>query len=180
MAERSVNEVRLIGRIGRDAETKYTPSGAAATRFALATTRSWKDQQSGEWKDETNWTNVVVWRKENLANHLVKGKQVYVDGRLHNRSYENKDGQKVYVTDVIANEIILLGGGNGAGDDAGFGNGNARQRNAGPPAKRDAFDQHMATTKEKNPKRDTQHAYEDDTLADDPFSDGITDDDVPF
>ena len=110
MASRSVNKVILIGNLGRDAETKFTPSGAAVTKFAVATTRSWKDQQSNEWKEETNWTNVVVWRQENLANYLMKGKQVYVEGRLQTRSYDDKDGKKVYATEVVAEEVILLGG----------------------------------------------------------------------
>lgn len=110
MASRSVNKVILVGNLGRDAETKFTPSGAAVTRFAVATTRSWKDQQSNEWKEETNWTNVVLWRQENLANYLTKGKQVYVEGRLQTRSYDDKDGKKVYATEVVADEVILLGG----------------------------------------------------------------------
>ena len=110
MASRSVNKVILVGNLGRDAETKFTPSGAAVTRFAIATTRSWKDQQSNEWKEETNWTNIVLWRQENLANYLMKGKQVYVEGRLHTRSYDDKDGKKVYTTEVVAEEVILLGG----------------------------------------------------------------------
>ena len=109
MASRSVNKVILIGNLGRDAETKFTPSGAAVTRFAIATTRSWKGQQSNEWKEETNWSNVVLWRQENLANYLTKGKQIYVEGRLQTRSYD-KDGKKVYATEVVADEVILLGG----------------------------------------------------------------------
>ncbi len=110
MASRSVNKVLLIGNLGRDAETKFTPSGVSVTRFAVATTRSWKDQQSNEWKEETNWTNVVLWRQENLANYLTKGKQVYVEGRLQTRSYDDKDGKKVYSTEVVADEVLLLGG----------------------------------------------------------------------
>jgi single-strand DNA-binding protein len=118
---RSVNKVILVGNLGRDAETKFTPSGAAVTRFSVATTRNWKDQQSGEWKEETNWTNVTVWRQENLANYLTKGKQVYVEGRLQTRSYEDKDGKKVYATDVVADEVILLGGrGEGASEGPGM------------------------------------------------------------
>jgi single-strand DNA-binding protein len=110
MPSRSVNKVLLIGNLGRDAETKFTPSGASVTRFSVATTRSWKDQQTNEWKEETNWSNVVVWRQENLANYLTKGKQVYVEGRLQTRSYDDKDGKKVYTTEVVADEVILLGG----------------------------------------------------------------------
>src|ERR1700675_2778851 len=123
MASRSVNKVILVGHLGRDAETKFTPAGVAVTKFSVATNRRWKDQQSGEWKEETDWANVVLWRQENLANYSTKGKQVYVEGRLQTRSYEDKDGKKVYATEVVAEDVILLGGqgggrqGRGAGDE---------------------------------------------------------------
>src|SRR6266478_4828954 len=110
MASRSVNKVILIGHLGRDAETGFTPSQVARTRFSVATSRRWKDQQTGEWKEETDWSNVVLWRQENLANYLTKGKQVYVEGRLQTRSYDDKDGKKQYRTEVVADEVILLGG----------------------------------------------------------------------
>ena len=110
MASRSVNKVILVGHLGRDAETKFTPGGAAVTRFSVATNRRWKDKDSGEWKEETDWSNVVLWRSENLANYLTKGKQIYVEGRLQTRSYEDKDGKKVYATEVVADDVILLGG----------------------------------------------------------------------
>jgi single-strand DNA-binding protein len=166
MASRSVNKVILVGNLGRDAETKFTPSGAAVTKFAIATTRNWKDQQTNEWKEETNWTNVVVWRQENLANYLMKGKQVYVEGRLQTRSYDDKDGKKVYTTEVVADEVILLGGKaeGGSGIEAGppaaatgarpAGQGKGKGQFGGgmPPANNDPFGPEM----------------------------GITDDDVPF
>ena len=109
MASRSVNRVILLGNIGRDAETKFTPGGAAVTKFSIATSRRWKDKQSDEWKEETDWHNITLWRSENLANYLQKGKQVYVEGRLQTRSYE-QDGVKKYATDVVADEVILCGG----------------------------------------------------------------------
>src|SRR6185369_1148734 len=116
MASRSVNKVILVGHLGRDAETSFTPSQVSVTKFSVATNRRWKDQQSGEWKEETDWTRVVLWRAENLAPYLTKGKQVYVEGRLQTRSYEDKDGKKVYATDVVADDVILLGGrGEGGG-----------------------------------------------------------------
>ncbi|MEK7753348.1 MAG: single-stranded DNA-binding protein, partial [Acidobacteriota bacterium] len=96
MASRSVNKVILLGNLGKDAETKFTTGGAAVTKFTLATSRRWKDQQTGEWKEETDWHNIVVWRQENVANYLTKGKQIYVEGRLQTRSYEDKEGQKKY------------------------------------------------------------------------------------
>ena len=120
MASRSVNKVILIGHLGRDAETKFTPSGVAMTKFSVATNRRWKDQQTGEWKEETDWASVVLWRQENLANYLTKGKQVFVEGRLQTRSYDDKDGKKQYMTEVVAEDVILLGGrGGDAGVDAG-------------------------------------------------------------
>ena len=121
MASRSVNKVILLGNLGKDAETKFTPSGVSNTRLVVATSRRWKDQQSGEWKEETDWHTVILWRSENLAPYLTKGKQVYVEGRLHTRSYEDKDGQKKYSTEVVADEVILLGGRGegGGGTDAG-------------------------------------------------------------
>ena len=155
MASRSVNKVMLIGNLGRDAETKFTPSGVAATRFSVATSRRWKDKESDEWKEQTNWTNVILWRSENLANYLLKGKQVYVEGRLQTRSYDDKDGTKVYATEVIAEEVVLLGG-------------QAEGQNAGPQAAR-------AAAGGGGGKGKASGAGGDD-LSDVP----ITDDDVPF
>jgi single-strand DNA-binding protein len=107
---RSVNKVILVGNLGRDAETQFTPSGVAKTRFSIGTNRRWKDQQTNEWKEEVNWTDVTAWRMENLANHLTKGKQVYVEGRLRNYSYDAKDGTKKYASEVVADTVMLLGG----------------------------------------------------------------------
>lgn len=119
MANRSVNKVILIGHLGRDAETKFTASGVSVSQFTLATNRRIKDAQTGEWKDETDWHRIVVWRQENLAQYLTKGKQVYVEGRLQTRSWEDQNGQKRYTTEVIADEIFLLGGrAEGAGDES--------------------------------------------------------------
>src|SRR5580700_2638063 len=124
MASRSVNKVILIGNLGRDAETAFTASQVAVVKFSVATSRRWKDQATGDWKEETNWSNIVFWRGENVAPYLLKGTQVYVEGRLQTRSYDDKDGKKVWTTDVVADEVILLGGrggnapgGAGAGDD---------------------------------------------------------------
>ena len=169
MASRSVNKVILVGNLGRDAETKFTPSGSAVTRFAVATTRSWKDQQTNEWKDETNWTNVVVWKQENLANYLLKGKQVYVEGRLQTRSYDDKDGKKVYTTEVVADDVILLGGkpeGAGSGFEAGPPAATAGARSSGQGQGRSKGQFGGGAPSGNN----------------DPFGPemGITDDDVPF
>src|SRR6266481_1940164 len=119
MASRSVNKVILIGHLGKDAETRFTPAGIAVTSFSVATNRRWKDQQTGEWKEETDWAKVVLWRQENLANYLTKGKQVYVEGRLQTRSWDDKEGKKQYMTEVVADEVILLGGAGGGRDEGG-------------------------------------------------------------
>jgi single-strand DNA-binding protein len=119
MASRSVNKVILVGHLGKDAETRFTTAGAAVTNFTLATNRRWKDTQTGEWKEETDWHNVVLWRAENLANFLTKGKQVYVEGRLRTRSWDDKDGNKRYTTEVMADDVILLSGGGREGPSAG-------------------------------------------------------------
>lgn len=115
MASRSVNKVILVGRLGKDAETKFTPSGVSVTRFSVATSRRWKDQASGDWKEDTNWSDVSLWRGEAVSEYLTKGKQVYVEGRLQTRSYDDRDGKKVYRTEVVADEVILLGGRDGEG-----------------------------------------------------------------
>lgn len=162
MASRSVNKVILIGHLGRDAETKFTPGGAAVTRFSVATNRRWKDKDSGEWKEETDWSNVVLWRSENLANYLTKGKQVYVEGRLQTRSYEDKDGKKVYATEVVAEDVILLGGqgqGGGGGSRGG-----------------DEYSQQPVSQPRSAPRPAPTPAQQ----PDDQFGQGITDDDVPF
>jgi single-strand DNA-binding protein len=120
MASRSVNKVILIGNLGRDAETAFTASQVAVVKFSVATSRRWKDQATGDWKEETNWSNVVFWRGENVAPYLLKGTQVYIEGRLNTRSYDDKDGKKVWTTEVVADEVILLGG-RGAGASSGGG-----------------------------------------------------------
>jgi len=151
MASRSVNKVILIGNLGRDAETKFTSSGVAKTTFSIATSWRSKDPQTGEWRDETDWHNVVLWRQENLANYLTKGKQVYVEGRLQTRSYEDKDGKKVYVTEVVAQDVLLLGG------------------RAAEPAER-AEEPHAHPPGPPRPQPPPEE----------PFSQTVTDDDVPF
>ncbi len=162
MASRSVNKVILVGHLGRDAETKFTPGGAAVTRFSVATNRRWKDKDSGEWKEETDWSNVVLWRSENLANYLTKGKQLYVEGRLQTRSYEDKDGKKVYATEVVADDVILLGGQGGGGGRSGGGG--------------DEYSQQPVS----QPRSAPRAAAPSQPAHDENFGQGITDDDVPF
>jgi single-strand DNA-binding protein len=116
MASRSVNKVILIGRLGKDAMTSFTPNGVAKSAFSVATDRRFK--RGEEWVEETDWVNVILWRSENLGNYLLKGKQVYVEGRLSTRSYDDKDGNKKYITEVVADNVILLGGGDGKREES--------------------------------------------------------------
>ena len=167
MASRSVNKVILVGRLGRDAETKFTPGGTAVTKFSVATSRRWKDKQSGEWKEETDWTNITLWQAENLANYLTKGKQVYVEGRIHTRTYDDKDGKKVYATDVVADDVILLGG---PGDSAGGGGGSR--------AGGDEFSQQPVSMPRS--AQGGQGGAPRQPAPQEDYGQGITDDDVPF
>jgi single-strand DNA-binding protein len=113
----------LIGNLGRDAETRHTPSGVAVTNFSIATARRVKDQ-SGEWRDDTDWHDIVLWRGENVAPYLLKGTQVYIEGRLQTRSWDDQSGQKKYRTEVVVDGnmgLMLLGGGRGGEGGGGGG-----------------------------------------------------------
>jgi single-strand DNA-binding protein len=118
MAE-GLNKVLLIGNLGADPELSYTQSSQAVLKLRLATNESFLNK-AGERQERTEWHRVVVWgkRAEALSKFLAKGRQLYIEGRLQTRSWEDKDGQKRFATDVVANEIILLGGGAGAGRGA--------------------------------------------------------------
>jgi len=163
MASKSVNKVILIGHLGKDAETKFTPSGISISKFSLATNRRTKDQQSGEWKDITDWHNIVIWKTEHVATYLTKGSRIYVEGRLETRSYE-QDGQKKYFTEVVceAQSLVLLGGGGGRGE--------------GPSESSGDFDQPVSMPRSQRPAP----AAAPSAPAADEFNQGITDDDVPF
>ncbi len=112
----SVNKVILVGNLGKDPEVRFTPSGRAVARFTLATTESWMDQESGR-QERTDWHNIVVWGKqaESCGQYLAKGRQVYVEGRITSRSYDDKDGNKRYITEIVAQRVQFLGGGSGGG-----------------------------------------------------------------
>jgi single-strand DNA-binding protein len=120
----SVNKVILVGNLGRDAELRYTPGGAAVATLNLATTEVWNDK-SGQRQEKTEWHRIVLWGKqaESLQEYLTKGKQIYVEGRLQTRQWDDKDGNKRYTTEIKADRITLLGGGGGGGRGAGAGGG---------------------------------------------------------
>ena len=107
---RSVNKVILIGNLGKDPELRYAPSGSAVTNFSLATSEQWKDQE-GNPQERTSWHNIVMWGKlaEIAAEYLKKGRKVYIEGRLQYRDYEGKDGNKRYVTEIVASDLVMLG-----------------------------------------------------------------------
>jgi single-strand DNA-binding protein len=127
---RSVNKVILLGNLGRDAELTYTPSGQALCKVGLATSRRWQDKSSGEWQEETEWHNLVIWGKtaENLTQYLTKGKTIFVEGRIKSRNWE-KDGVKHYATDIVVDEVVLVGSRSDSGA-GGEGGGAARPRPA--------------------------------------------------
>jgi single-strand DNA-binding protein len=119
----SINKVILIGNLGRDPEVRYTPNGAAICNITLATSRNWKDKATGEKVEETEWHRVVFYDRlaEIAGEYLKKGRPIYVEGRLKTRKWQDKEGADHYTTEVIANEMQMLGSreGMGGGDDAG-------------------------------------------------------------
>ena len=153
---KSVNKVILIGNLGKDPEVKYTPSGTPVAKFSLATNERFKDK-AGEWQDRTEWHNIVAWQRlaEIVGEYVKKGQKVYIEGRIQTRSWDDKDGQKKYMTEIIANDLVLLGGRGESGDHEG---GGSRSRSASPAS----FDQRAP---EPEPA---------------PAGAGITDEDIPF
>src|SRR5579864_2738908 len=116
-----VNKVIIVGRLGADPEVRYTPGGQAVAKLSVATSENWKDKQ-GQKQERTEWHRVVVWGKmaEVVGQHLTKGRQVYIEGRLQTRSWDDKTtGQKRYATEIVANTVQFLGGPSGAGAGAG-------------------------------------------------------------
>lgn len=134
MAERSVNKAILVGRLGGDAETRHTQSGTPVSRVSLAMNRQWTDSER-QVHEETDWIYIVLWNKERLAAYLTKGTKLYVEGRIQTHSYEDNSGVKQYVTEVVAQNIVLLGGnghggGSGAGREEKSGDGPTRGKHA--------------------------------------------------
>lgn len=127
---RGVNKVILVGNLGADPEVKYMPNGNAVANVTLATSETWKDKQSGENKEKTEWHRVVFFRRlaEIAGEYLKKGSQVYIEGKLQTRKWQDKNGNDRYTTEIIANEMQMLGGrGGGGGGSADFGGASASQ-----------------------------------------------------
>lgn len=114
----SVNKVILIGNLGKDPDVRYMPSGEAVTNITLATTETWKDKSSGDKKEATEWHRVVFFRKlaEIAGQYLKKGSQVYIEGSLKTRKWTDKEGQERYTTEIVADEMRMLGSRQGSGD----------------------------------------------------------------
>jgi single-strand DNA-binding protein len=128
----SVNKVILVGNLGRDAELRYTPGGAAVATINMATTEVWNDK-GGQRQEKTEWHRIVLWGKsaESLTEYLTKGKQIYVEGRLQTRQWDDKDGNKRYTTEIRGDKIVLLGGGSGGGGGRSGGYGGGASRGGG-------------------------------------------------
>ena len=107
-----INKAILIGRLGSDPEVRYTPSGVAVANFNIATSEEWKDKDTGEKKERTEWHRIVAWSKlgEICGEYLSKGRQVYIEGRIQTRSWEDRDGNKRYTTEIVATDVQFLGG----------------------------------------------------------------------
>jgi single-strand DNA-binding protein len=132
----SVNKVIIVGNLGRDPEVRYTASGAAICNVSIATTRNWKDKNTGEKMEETEWHRVVFYDRlaEIAGEYLKKGRPVYVEGRLKTRKWQDKEGKDNYTTEIIAQEMQLLGSREGMGAPAGEEGGYTRERAAAPAA----------------------------------------------
>lgn len=118
----SVNKAILVGNLGKDPELRYTPSGTAVCTFSIATTDRFKNKQ-GDQQERTEWHNIVVWAglAEICGKYLTKGKQVYIEGRIQNRSYDDRDGNKRYITEIVANEMQMLSRSGDQGSSSGSG-----------------------------------------------------------
>ncbi len=117
---RGVNKVILVGNLGNDPDTRYMPSGSAVTNISVATNESWKDKQTGEQKDRTEWHKVAMFGRlaEIAAEYLRKGSQVYIEGKLRTRKWQDQNGNDRWTTEVIADEMQMLGGRAGSGAPA--------------------------------------------------------------
>src|SRR6202451_4195774 len=164
MAGRSVNKVILLGNLGKDPEVKFTPSGTPVAKFSLATNDRFKDKD-GHWQERTEWHNITAWARpaEIVGEYLKKGSKVYIEGSLRTHSWDDKtSGQKKYMTEIVVNELILLGG-RGEGSGGGDASSSSRGTSAGSSGGGNNFDQRMPEPEHANAG-----------------SGPITDEDIPF
>jgi len=140
---RGVNKVILIGNLGADPEIKYMPSGEAVANLRVATSESWKDKNTGEQVERTEWHRVIMFRRlaEIAGEYLKKGSKIYIEGRLQTRKWQGQDGQDRYTTEIVANEMQMLDSrGGGATNMGGYNNQDAAGSNSQPQAAYDSFD----------------------------------------
>ncbi len=132
---RGINKVIIVGNLGSDPETRYMPSGSAVTNLTVATNESWKDKQTGEQKDRTEWHKVAMFNRlaEIAAEYLRKGSQVYIEGKLRTRKWQDKNGQDRWTTEIIADEMQMLGGGRSSGGSAPMGSSGDSGPSSAPP-----------------------------------------------
>ncbi|MBE0501905.1 MAG: single-stranded DNA-binding protein [Desulfuromonadales bacterium] len=165
----SVNKVILVGNLGKDPDLRYTPSGTAVCEFSIATSDRFKNKQ-GEQQEKTEWHNIIVWAglAEICGKYLHKGKQVYIEGRLQYRTYDDRDGNKRYVTEIVADQMQMLGGRGGANDDSGAGYNRGAQ--AGNSSQGDNYNQDQGRNYDQQSPSKAQ-------VEEPPFN---PDDDIPF
>lgn len=170
---RGINKVILIGHLGQDPEVRALPSGSSIANLRIATTESWKDKQSGEFKEQTEWHTVVLFGRtaEVAAEYLKKGSQVFIEGRLRTRKWQDKTGNDRYSTEIVGNDMQMLGGrgqggGAGAGAGAGAGEGGRQAGGGGRDAGRGAAGAAAASSGggefSDAPATSTEHDFDDD------------------
>ena len=149
---RGINKVILVGNLGADPDTRYMPSGKAVCNIRIATSETWKDRQSGDQQERTEWHSVVMYDKlgEIAAEYLRKGSQVYIEGKLRTRKWQDKEGKDRYTTEIIADQMQMLGGRSGGSSGGGGeyrprpaaseGRSSPESRSAPPPADDGGFD----------------------------------------
>ena len=168
---RGINKVILVGNLGGDPETRYTAAGAAITNVTIATTDSWRDKQTGENQERTEWHRVVFFNRlaEIAGEYLRKGRQVYIEGRLQTRKWQDQSGQDRWTTEIVANEMQMLGN---RADDAGSRPASSGFRDSRPAAQAAPQGAPQAAPQQQAPQKQAPAAA--------PVEDGFTDDDIPF
>lgn len=170
---RGINKVILVGNLGADPETRYTANGGAITNIRLATSESWRDKQTGENQERTEWHRVVLFGKlgEIAGEYLKKGRQVYIEGSLRTNKYTDKEGVERYTTDIVANEMQMLGGPGGGGGGGGGEGGGYSGGGGGGGYSRDRGERSAGASRPPQPGAPSRQP---------PPSDNFEDDDIPF
>lgn len=175
MATRGVNKVILIGNLGRDPEARYTAGGTAVTNVSIATSDTWRDKQSGEMQERTEWHRVVFWQRlaEVVAEYLAKGSKIYIEGRLQTRKWQDQGGQDRYTTEIVANQMQMLDSRAGNGNQ-GQSHGQQQRSQQGQPP----LPQHDGIVPTPDQQRNQQQSTYQQQMAD--MDDDALDDDIPF